>query len=271
MKAIITRALLLAGLALPTSAAQAADWSGFTIGGRLGALQQRGGTERILFDTNLDGTFGDTVRTGVGADAFSPGFCNGAALDRTPGAGCEGDEEGADGAIMLGYDRQFGSVLIGLVGEIGRGRASDSVAAFSTTPAFYTMTRRLRTNGALRARVGLPIGNTLPYVTAGIAAARIDHRLVTSNAVNSFPQRGNDKTVYGARLGAGLERRIGRITVGALYLYSDYKDDNYRVRAAGPAPVTNPFLLVNPNGTDFRRSDERFRTHSLNATVGYRF
>lgn len=36
-------------------------------------------------------------------------------------------------------------------------------------------------------------------------------------------------------------------------------------------PATNPFILSNPNGTDFRRSDERFKTHSFNATVSYRF
>jgi opacity protein-like surface antigen len=273
MKTMIAPALLLGSLTLPTAAlAQSTDWTGFYAGGRIGGLKQpSGNNERVEFDTNLDGSFGDTVRTAAGADAFSPGFCDGAANDRTPAAGCVGDDEGADGALMLGYDVQFGSVLVGLVGEIGRGKAEDSVAAFSTTPAFYTMTRRLRTNGAIRARVGVPFGDTLPYLTAGVAAAKIDHRFVTSNGINSFTERGDDKTVYGSRVGAGVEQRFGRFTIGALYLYSNYKDDDYRVRAAGPAPATNPFILVNPSGTDFRRSDERFKTRSLSATASYHF
>lgn len=264
--------LLLGSLLTPAVAdAQTADWSGLTIGGRLGILNQPSASnERIRFDTDLDGTFNDTVRTAAGADAFSPGFCNASANDRTPAAGCAKDDEGADGALMLGYDAQFGSVLVGLVGEIGRGRAEDSVAAFSTTPAFYTMTRRLGTNGAVRARVGLPVGNMLPYVTAGLAIAEVERRFATSNTANSFTERGQDENVHGVRLGGGIEQRVGRFSVGALYLFTNYKDDEYRVRAGGPAPATNPFIRTNPNGTDFRRSDDRFRTHSLNATISYR-
>lgn len=272
-KLIIAPALLLGSVALPTTAsAQDNGWTGFYVGGRLGVLNQSsGGNERIEFDNDLDGSFDDTVRTAAGADAFSPGFCNGAANDRTPADGCEEDDDGVDGAVMLGYDAQIGPVVVGLVGEIGRGKAEDSVSAFSTTPAFYTMTRRLRTNGAVRARVGLPFGNTLPYVTGGLAFAKINRSFATSNGVNSFPERGDDGSVYGSRLGAGIEQRFGRLTVGALFLYSNYKDDDYRVRATGPAPATNPFILVNPNGTDFRRSDERFKTQTLSATVSYRF
>jgi outer membrane immunogenic protein len=266
-------ALLLGSAILPAPAlAQTGDWSGAYVGGRLGALDQKsGGNERILFDTNLDGDFDDTVRTAAGADAFSPGFCNGAANDRTPASGCEKDDSGIDGAIMAGYDAQFGGLVVGLVGEIGRGKAEDSVAAFSTTPAFYTMTRRLRTNGAIRARVGLPLGNTLPYVTAGIAAADLKRSFATSNTVNSFTERDEDEIVYGARFGAGVEQRFGSFSIGALYLFTNYKDDDYRVRAGGPAPVTNPFILTNAGGTDFRRSDGRFKTHSLSATASLRF
>lgn len=37
-----------------------------------------------MFDTNRDGNFNDTVRTTLGANAFSEGFCQGAAQGRTP-------------------------------------------------------------------------------------------------------------------------------------------------------------------------------------------
>ena len=273
MKMIIASALLIGSVLNPAAAsAQSASWSGPYVGGRLGVLRQpSGGTERINFDNTLDGTFNDTVNTAAGANAFSPGFCNGAANDRTPASGCRDDDEGADGAVMLGYDAQMGSLVVGVVGEVGRGKAEDGVSAFSTTPAFYAMTRRLRTNGAIRARVGLPLGNTLPYVTGGVAIADIQLSFATSNTVNSFTERDENGTSLGVRLGAGIDQRIGQFTIGALYLFTSYKDGDYRVRAAGPAPATNPFILSNPNGTDFRRSDELFKTHGFNLAATYRF
>lgn len=272
------RSTTLAGLvaapffiaAAASPAAAQSSWTGFHLGGRVGITDASNGNERIEFDTNLDGQFGDTVRTGAGADAFSPGFCDGAATDRTPGAGCRRDRNKADLAVMAGYDVQFGYAVVGLVGEYGTTRARDSVSAFSTTPAFYTMTRELRGNGAIRARAGVAIGNTLPYVTAGIAGGRIRHSFATSNTANSFVLRGDDRNLTGFRFGAGIDQRLGRLTVGALYLGTRWDDKDFRVRAQGPAPTGNPFLLVNPAGTDFRRSDGRFTTHSFALTAGYR-
>ena len=39
----------------------------------------------------------------------------------------------------------------------------------------------------------------------------------------------------------------------------------------GTAPPTNPFLLVNANGTDFRRSDDRLELDTLQLTLNWRF
>ena len=60
-------------------------WSGFYVGASIGNTDPRGGDDgTLLFDTDLDGSYGDTVRTGAGADAFSPGFCGGVATGRGP-------------------------------------------------------------------------------------------------------------------------------------------------------------------------------------------
>ena len=73
-------ALLATALASPALAQDSGDWTGFYIGGHVGyAFQPNDDDETILFDTDLDGNFGDTVRTSAGANAFSPGFCGGAA------------------------------------------------------------------------------------------------------------------------------------------------------------------------------------------------
>lgn len=80
MKAM-TAAVLAAATFLATPAfAQDVNWTGFYIGGHVGyGFQPNDDDETILFDTNLDGVFGDTVRTTTGANAFSTGFCGGAA------------------------------------------------------------------------------------------------------------------------------------------------------------------------------------------------
>jgi outer membrane immunogenic protein len=264
--------LALASFAAAAPAAAQTSWTGFHVGGRAGIADQAvNGFERIDFDTNLDGQFGDTVRTAAGADAFSPGFCGGAANGPTPAQGCREDREKGDFALMAGYDQQFGGLVFGIVGEVGRTSVRDSVAAFSTTPAFYTMTRRLGTNAAVRARLGATIGeNSLAYATAGVATARVRRSFSTSNTVNMFPEQNDDDRATGIRYGGGLEHRFGNLSLGVLYLGTRYKDDDYRVRATGPAPATNPFIRTNPNGTDFRRTDENFTVHSLSLTLGYR-
>ena len=42
------------------------------------------------------------------------------------------------------------------------------------------------------------------------------------------------------------------------------------IRSQGPAPVTNAFILVNPGGTDFQRS-EKFEFQAVRFALNYRF
>jgi outer membrane immunogenic protein len=250
------------------------DWTGFYAGGRLGyAFQPEGDDESILFDKNLDRQFGDTVTTAAGANAFSPGFCDGGANSAVPGDGCDDDEDGIDWAVHAGGDYQFGQFVLGGLIEYGRADLEDSVSAFSTTPANYVMTRKMRGTFGVRARAGVAVGNGfLPYVTAGLVRAKVKSSFRTTNGANAFATEGGSKTQNGYRVGAGLEKRFGNFSLGALYLYTSVKDDDFRVNVTqGTAPATNPFILTNPAGTQFRRSDERFSNHSLGLTASYRF
>ena len=268
--------LICLGLGATASATARDGWNGPYLGGHAGPSSQsdaRG--ESVLFDTDLDGVFGDTVRTAAGADAFSPGFCGGGANGPTPAAGCRSnsDDDNDDYGLRAGYDWQNGALVYGLLGEIARGGLTDSVTAFSTTPAFYTMRRELETSYALRGRVGFSFGDdrNLLYATAGYAWASVRNDFSTSNGVNTFVGNG-DSDASGAQYGMGYERRFGEaFTVGLEYLVSDFADEDYRVRAQGPAAATNPFLLVNPAGTDFRRGNDEFEVDSLRLTLNYRF
>jgi opacity protein-like surface antigen len=272
-------AALLAALTLPATAlAQDAsdDWTGFYVGGSIGANAPSDETDRgVEFDTNLDGGYGDTVRTTAGADAFSPGFCGGRATSARPTTGCQDDSGGDELGARAGYDWQTGSWVFGGVLEYTSNDARDAQSFFSTTPAFYEFTRDLDDMLALRGRVGYAFGERgdwLGYLTAGYAKASIEHSFRTSNGVNSFTGSGDDEA-DGYQAGIGIERRVlDNFSVGLEYLFTQLEDDGYLVRVGpGTAPPTNPFLIVNPSGTDTRRTDTDFSINTVKLTASWRF
>ncbi|MBD3746502.1 MAG: outer membrane beta-barrel protein [Sphingopyxis terrae] len=227
--------------------------------------------ETLVFDTDRDGTYGDQVTTSTGADAFSPGFCNGAATG-TANVGCRNDKDGPEFFGRVGLDKRMGNFVVGALIEGGHSVARDSVTGFSTTPASYTMSREADWQASARLRAGYtPGGGALFYVTGGPAYARLDNRFTTTNTANSFADNGKTNA-WGYAAGGGAEVMVtNNIAVGLEYLYTDVKDDDYVVNVgAGSAPATNPFLL-NGGGTNIQRSDPHFRTHSVRGTLSFRF
>ncbi len=266
-------AALFAAAPAAAQTADVGDWTGPYAGVRLGyAFLPKNDDETVLFDTNLDGTFGDTVRTGAGADAFSTGFCGGGAGGATVASGCGDDKDGYDVSAHLGFDYQIGNFVVGVVGEYGRANIRDDVTAFSTTPASYTLTRRLRDNGNVRARAGVAIGQTLIYGTGGFSYGKIRNTFRTTNAANQFVNSGNDEA-YGYNAGGGFDIKVARnFSIGAMYLFRSLEDDDFRVRTfRGTAPATNPFVIVNTAGTNFARSEGDFESHSVTAVASFRF
>lgn len=231
--------------------------------------------DTIVFDTDGDGTFNDTVSTVGGADAFSPGFCAGTPAGANA-AGCRGNRQNEGYAVRLGYDRHLGDgpLVVGLLVEGARPGVEEFTTGFSTTPASYTFGREIDWAFTGRARVGISPGDGrgLFYATGGAGYARIDHSFSTSNGANSFTSDNERDWQFGWQAGGGAEVMLTRnLGLGLEYLYSSYNDDDYTV-AVGPgsAPATNPFLLEN-GGTDMRLSNDRFNYHSLRATVNLRF
>ena len=269
--AVRVAAVLVLWLAVARPAA-AQDWTGAYISGHIGFSRiPEGSNNTVVFDRNLDGDFSDTITTAAGANAFSPGFCVGAAVNSLPAGGCTVDDDGLDVGGRGGYDWQMGRLLFGIVGELAFVDHVDSVSAFSTTPAFYTFTRELEWLGGVRARAGFGGERVLLYGTGGLAWGGLDHSFATSNAVNTFVET-EEGMAWGYQLGGGLDFRFGgRWTAGAEYLWTSLADeDRYTVRAQGPAPATNPFLLGNANGSDLRRADS-FDFGAIRFVMGYRF
>ena len=269
--------LTTAAMAIATTPAFAQsedeEWEGAYIGGSIGlGAQNNDRNETVVFDNNLDGTSGDTVRTTTGADAFSPGFCGGAANGRTPIEGCRGDKDGLEYNIRAGYDVQQGNIVYGFVLEGGKNESRDSVSAYSTTPAFYYFTRELDYSLGARGRLGYAARGALFYATGGVAYGKIENEFETSNTANSFTDNGGTKS-WGYSYGGGTEVKIAKnFTIGLEYLYTNYVDDDYVVRVGpGTAPLTNPFRIRNAMGTDMRRGDSDFDMHNIRFTTSFRF
>lgn len=276
MTRTIAAALLAsAALATPAAAQDRSGWSGIYAGGQIGYGSVKSDRATVRFDTNLDGNFGDTVRTGAGADAFSPGFCAGDTSSALAADGCDDSERGLEGGVHVGADFDVGGLVVGVVGEYDRHDQRDSVTAFSTTPAFYTLTRKLRSSYGVRARAGVALtSRTLAYATAGLVRGSFRQSFATSNTANAFAVSDRNTSGWGHRLGAGLEQRVtDNVSLGLLYLYSSIKDEDggFIDVTRGTAAATNPFVLVNPNGTRFQRSDDRFVSHAARLTASLRF
>lgn len=263
---------------LGAGAAAAQDWQGFYAGGFAGYSKVQGqDDERILFDTDLDGNFNDTVRTmnaTTGPDAFSPGFCDGSPNANNAAAGCQDDkDDGGEIGGRVGYDFQSGSFVFGALVEFGKPDGEDSVTAFSTTPANYSFEQQLDYLAAARVRLGFATGRFLPYVTGGFASGNLNSTYATSNTANSFTPLKQDDTAEGFQVGGGIETKVAsNFSVGLEYIYTDLDVEPHTVRTGpGTAPTSNPFLLRNPQGTDQRRSGDSFELHSFRVTAAVRF
>lgn len=268
--------LLLAGVAAPALAQTTPDWSGPYVGiygGVLDAKEDK--DERLVFDRDFDGDFDDAVLlSGAGTDAFGPGSCPGNARNNAAAGGCISDQTGVEASVRLGYDRQFGSLVVGVVGELSATDVQDSVNAFSTTPAAYVFTRDIKHMAALRLRAGFAAGPALYYVTGGAAYAKIDNRFRTTNGANSFTETVDEDDADGYQVGAGVEWRLApNLSVTGEYLFTDLTPGDYVVRAGpGSAPATNPFILPpNTAGTDIARSNDKMDLHALRIGMNVRF
>jgi len=116
----------------------------------------------------------------------------------------------------------------------------------------------------------------LLYGTGGAAWGNVEETFTTSNAVNTFTNTrdGNDSSdnVWRYQAGGGIEYRFaGNRRLAGEYLFTDLDNrESSTVRVQGPAPATNPFILVNASGTDMRRADTP-QVHGVRFGVNYRF
>ncbi|KAK0338909.1 hypothetical protein LTR94_036688, partial [Friedmanniomyces endolithicus] len=96
-----------------------------------------------------------------------------------------------------------GRLVVGVVGEFGTTNITDSVTAFSGTPASYVFSRGIDWEAGIRARAGFtPNDTTLFYGTFGPGYARIDRAFGSTNLTNTFTGSGK-RNQFGIQGGGG--------------------------------------------------------------------
>lgn len=119
------------------------------------------------------------------------------------------DGSGALGGFQIGYNKQLGSVVIGLEADIqATGIDGDSSGGGTTT------TTSLDWFSTARGRVGYAFDHTFVYGTAGLA--------VTGLEVSTPGAGTDDKVLTGFTAGGGVEQSItDNLSLKAEYLYVD--------------------------------------------------
>lgn len=226
---------------MPIAAEAVSDWSGFYAGVQLGYA------------------FGDTGTFQL--DPFTPG------LQTAFAPGFSGDfNDGVIGGVHVGYDWQFGSIVVGGILDVTGTDISDDQNGFSVTPARYTITRELDLLATLRARLGYAVSDrVLLYGTGGLAYGDVDFSYEQPGSAAVTTTSGGQDSDFGYTVGAGVEGKVTeKISVGIEYLYTNLGGNDFTANLTG-----GPFGAA--PGTDGTGSDDDFDFHSVQLKVSYRF
>ncbi|MDX6804674.1 outer membrane protein [Terrihabitans rhizophilus] len=226
------------------------SWTGFYIGAQAGYALGSNDDNDLEFDTDLDGSFDDTVLTGGGADAFAPGFTS-------------DFDDGFSGGLRIGYDHQVSNFVFGVVVDASFVDVADRVNGLSVTPADYTFERELNYLVTGRLRGGYAFDRFMVYATGGVAYGDIDYTFSTNSPAAFAGATEGDSDAWGYTVGAGAEMMLTQnISLGVEYLYTDLDVDTQTARFTSGAFAP---------GTDLRPSEDEFDFHTLRATMAYRF
>lgn len=106
--------------------------------------------------------------------------------------------------VQVGYDHQFGSLVLGAAFDWDR-PAINASFRYADDDNVENNAKEIRT---LRLRAGLTIERTLVYATVGISKGKFEHQWEEDNdPTDSWPRFINDRT--GHALGMGVEQLVG--------------------------------------------------------------
>jgi len=171
----------------------AASWAGWYIGAHAGAVWQNTQTD------TLGGVGGKSFPFSLGStSASNTGFIGGG---------------------QIGYNWQRGNFVFGLEADISglTSKTSAGLLFYETT----TLESKIRWLSTVRTRFGLAVGDTMAYMTAGVAFGGV------KNSINNFDDipganYSASKTKVGWTVGGGVEHMLNRNwTIGLEGLFVD--------------------------------------------------
>ena len=229
------------------------DWTGLFIGGNIG-YGWGGETGNGLSVTDPNGIF---TPLGFPSYAALGGF-------QYPSV----NPKGVIGGGQIGYNRQTGAVVLGLVADFQGADMTDNrtvaVPALGVfNPENQSHSAKIDWFGTARGRVGYAFSNFLPYISGGLAYGHVQSTLTAFFPTSGLIISGStDFTRVGWTVGGGFEYGLTRNwTVGLDYLYFDLGHETVTA-----VPQNNVFLT----GTSIAMN-QHFTGNILRAVVNYRF
>lgn len=227
------------------------DWTGFYIGGNLGASWG---------DTNL----GTRVERGNGAVFIPPTDIS---IINAPFSEDDNDT-GFTGGVQAGYNFQSGNIVFGIETDggwmdIGQSRSNTySLTPILTTPVSATVSQEVKTDWVwtVRPRIGYASGPWMIYGTAGLAVSRVkvDASFVDTRVPPNSANFSDADTKTGWTGGIGGAYAFSdNMSVRGEWLYVDLGD----VRAS----------WVTPNGYAAFTTEADTRANLLRIGVDYKF
>ncbi|MDT6940718.1 porin family protein [Brucella pseudogrignonensis] len=169
--------------------------------------------------------------------------------------------DGFLGGLYAGYNFDLGNnVVLGLDGDVTFNNQKDNISE-TFTDGVDSLTlgaeSKLRTSGAVRARVGYAFDRWLPYVAAGVAIGSVKNTVSASGNIDGQAfdvSESKSKTHVGWTAGAGVDyAATDNVILRLEYRYSDYGKKNYSVV------------------DDVLTARNKFKTNEVRLGVAYKF
>lgn len=251
------------------------SWTGFYVGGHVGA--KRGGAE---YDASARDVLFPGFVTNGGIPALAPIVIVPSRFSTIPGA--SGSNIGFMGGGQVGYNYQVSNWVFGIEADANWNRIRPSVTTLPQDPFLIqtltgTATTQIDWTASLRGRIGVTFDRLLVYATGGgaVAGGTASSSFTLTNPIAGIffpiPFQGTTTasenfTRFGWTVGGGIEYAIDRNwSLAGEYRYSDFGRRTVTLANTDPAAPGDGLNIV------AQRVDMRLRTDEVTLRLNYRF